>query len=164
MKTVNYSVSKWRSKVDWWFFTAVTLSVPGALLAWPMLQNQGFSLQPADIFTASAISVLMFVIIRFSAWPCEYTLHQDRLEIKCGKLLYKTIYYSDVQLAKKSYNWFVAPTLSFSRIKIFHGGSYSFISPRNRRAFIQELKQRCRNFHHLDHEQHSEMHNLVSVR
>ncbi|WP_425325564.1 PH domain-containing protein [Planctobacterium marinum] len=146
VKGLNYSNSKWRSRIDWWFMAALLFLVPMILLIGMLVKNQTASLQPSDIFTFSAILVLTFCVLWFLVWPCEYTLHPDHLEIRCGKLIHQKIYYKDIKDIKRSLSPLSSPALSFRRIKISYAKSFILISPERRDLFIRELKKRCNNF------------------
>lgn len=145
MKGLNYSNSKWRSRIDWWFIAALLCLVPAILFIGALIENRAASLHPSDLFTLSAIVVLTFCILWFLVWPCEYILHPDCLEIKCGKLIHQKIYYKDIKGIQRSLNPLSSPALSFRRIKISYAKSFILISPERRELFIRELKKRCNN-------------------
>lgn len=85
--------------------------------------------------------VTVGALIALYAIPCHYTLSVDALRIRCG-LIDETVPLASIKDVKAERNWWSAPALSIDRIKITTEGGTHLISPRDKKAFLQDLAAR----------------------
>ena len=132
----------YRSKIDLWLVVVIAGSV---LLPLLFLVNSIMTTPAAEsaagLFVGLIILAITYVGMYFSMWPCEYTLKEHGLHIRCG-LIRKDIPYRDIKSAVKSGNLLSAPALSLKRIRIDYNNGYALISPKNREEFIQVLMEK----------------------
>jgi hypothetical protein len=80
--------------------------------------------------------------IALLAFPCRYTLDDERLTIQCG-MIKEDITLDQIKGVEESSSLWSAPALSLKRVKVFLGhDEYRLISPKNRADFILTLKQK----------------------
>lgn len=137
----------YKSKVGFVFVTLFAAIIGRAMYTW----WQGYQGQTlTELFIQMVFLLVYFlfflVVIKLFLWPCEYRLTQDSLTIKCGRFGDESIPYKEITDWRKSNNPFVAPALSFVRVKVIYDEGSVLISPQNRDEFISELVKRVHNF------------------
>jgi hypothetical protein len=84
--------------------------------------------------------VIIFGLITHMFFTTEYTIEENKINIKCGFFKYKPIDISDVREITKSNNIISSPAASFDRIEIKYGKFEELIiSPKNKFEFAQYL-------------------------
>jgi hypothetical protein len=131
-------MNRFRSAIDAWLVALLVcvLLLPVVFPEWTNLSGR------AQAIAIMAMSAGFIVLL---TWPCEYTLRDNDLHIRCGLLIKKSIGYTEINAAQKSRNPLSAPALSLRRVRIDHGNGYTLISPKDRELFIEELMKRVRN-------------------
>jgi hypothetical protein len=82
--------------------------------------------------------VIIFGLITHMFFTTEYTIEENKINIKCGFFKYKPIDISDVREITKSNNIISSPAASFDRIEIKYGKFEELIiSPKNKFEFAQ---------------------------
>ncbi len=97
--------------------------------------------RPADasiVFLSGAAAI--FVTALFTL-PCRYTLLDDTLNVRCGVFSY-SIPYDTIENVELSGSWLSGPALSLHRIRVTSRGKHYLISPKNREAFLEQIKSR----------------------
>lgn len=79
--------------------------------------------------------------IAFLSVPCRYTLREHDLYIQAGVLVWE-IPYRKIRRLELSCSLWSAPALSLQRVKIVLDDGFCMVSPRDRTAFIEDLKAR----------------------
>lgn len=92
-------------------------------------------------FVAVFTGVLSGAVIAWLSIPCRYTLTDRSLVIECGRDR-EEIRYTEIRDVAPSSSPLSAPALSLRRVKILLNRGYRLISPRDREAFIAELRRR----------------------
>ncbi len=88
------------------------------------------------------ISSIIFIIYLFSTTYYIINPTTQLLLIKSGFLVHLTINIHQIKEIKTSKNWISSPALSLDRIEIlFNTYDSILISPREKKQFIQKLKQ-----------------------
>lgn len=133
---------KYPSKIDLWL-VVVLLAAVVTPIVWSftyfLTEPQGQS-GLAFLITLIILAVTC-ISMYFTMWPCEYTLHDNHLNIRCG-LIRQDITYRTIKSATKSGNMLSAPALSLKRIRIDHEKGGTLISPVNREQFISLLMEK----------------------
>lgn len=127
------------SKVDWWIATLLI----GSLLFFIVFGIYLMGKDPPLGMISIGIGIFMSALIKLIGIPCKYILYDDRLLVQSGILKY-IIDYADITDVAKSRNPLSAPAFSLKRVKIKHRKGFILISPRNRDAFITDLKARLK--------------------
>jgi len=87
--------------------------------------------------------VLVVLVVGLLAWPVEYTLCPEDLEIRTGWVRWK-IAYTSISGIRAEKTWMSGPTLSHDRWRIDYeeGGMSRFVwvSPKDKEAFRKELE------------------------
>lgn len=126
------------SAIDWWVAAMLLLTpVVSSVIGVAMLMDG----QPGDasiLFLSGALAIIVTVLFTL---PCRYTLLDDTLNVRCGVICY-SIPYDTIEGVKRSGSWLSGPALSIRRIRVTARGKYYLISPKNREAFLEELKSR----------------------
>ena len=121
---------KFPSRIDAWLAAAV-------LLAFGVVLYQGFSRGDAIAF---AVALFMGLLL-LSFLPCTYTLTADHLLIRAGLRRWQ-VPYREIRSIELSRNPLAAPALSLRRVRIDYGRRFALVSPREREAFVQALRER----------------------
>ncbi|MDR0534018.1 MAG: PH domain-containing protein [Verrucomicrobiales bacterium] len=124
---------RYYSAVDWWL-ALILAGVPAALII------SGACIGDKILMLSG---LLVGVVIALLAVPCHYTLTNQALIIKCG-LIKQTIPLEKIHDAGKTYNPLSSPALSIKRVKVTgtNGKILTLVSPKDRDAFIADLKTR----------------------
>jgi hypothetical protein len=85
--------------------------------------------------------VLLLLLLRAVAVPCQYRLMADHLLIECG-LRMRRIDYRDITGASLTRSFRPAPALSSRRVQVDHTGGHVQVSPIGRERFVVELTKR----------------------
>lgn len=85
--------------------------------------------------------LIVIALIFTLALPCRYVLGPESLVIHCGVMTW-TIPYREIERIELTYNLWIAPALSVTRVRIVMKGGIQLISPRQREAFLAELQGR----------------------
>lgn len=107
-----------------------------------------FSVTIGGASSQAEISALVFtlvitgVVMIATMFPCQYTLEESHLQIRCG-LIKKKIEYADIESVEPSWNPLAAPAASFKRVRISLKHSFALVSPKQQSEFIQELRKRA---------------------
>ena len=137
----------YKSKVGVSFVILLIAIIGKAILGWwHDYQGQGSTDLLIHVGSFLFYIIILLVVVRLFLWPCEYRFTRDSLEIKCGKFSDELIPYQKITGWSKSSSPFVAPALSFVRVKVIYGDDCILLSPRNRDEFISELAKRISNF------------------
>lgn len=135
-------VRVYRSAVDKWLLVVIYAS-PAILLVFAAMAWMD---QRPD---ATGICLTLFVALTLLnlviTTPCRYTLTGDSLNIRCG-LMFRSIPLDKVVKIEPSSSWESAPALSLRRVKITLDRGYRIISPIDREAFIEDLKQAVQRY------------------
>ncbi|MDR2462587.1 MAG: PH domain-containing protein [Verrucomicrobiales bacterium] len=124
------------SAADWWL-VALMVTPPVIMLAAGVTTKEiRWVMIGGGLFTTGLIAVLTL--------PCRYTLTKDALKIRGGILVNSTIPLTKIHNAEKTHNPLSAPALSINRVAIrgANGKLLTLISPKDRDAFIADLKSR----------------------
>ena len=126
------------SKVDIWI---AFLLVAGPLV----LINLGMYLHSTGMEPNGSgclvAGITVGVVTWLLAFPCQYTLEEERLLVQAGLLKWR-IPYSDIDSAELSNSLLSGPALSRQRIEVRHAKGRILISPNDRESFLAELKER----------------------
>jgi Protein of unknown function (DUF1200). len=127
--------SVYPSKIDWWL---VTIFVAAPLFAiglgiYMLIFLGWFGLIP--IFIGGFMTFIMAILMI----PCRYTITDRFLIIKCG-MSEDRIDLNRIRDAVPSFNPLSAPALSIKRVKVILDRGFCLISPKDRDAFIREIK------------------------
>ncbi len=107
---------KFRSKIDWWFFTMPLASI---LLALYLIRYN---------------TILTIVIAFFSTY---YILTDTHLVIKSGLLFRTKISYHEILSCRETRDSLFSPCLSLDRIEITYASNQVvLISPKNKKRFL----------------------------
>ena len=130
----------YRSRIDWWL--AAILLVPTGFILYELVKEL---LAGVISWPLIGTSVLLVAIIVPLA-NVKYVLYEDYLKVSCSYFGTDRIRYEDMVSAKKTFNPLSSAALSVRRIQIDYveGGARKMvlISPKDRDAFIEELKKR----------------------
>jgi hypothetical protein len=88
-----------------------------------------------------ALLLLVLLLVRALAVPCQYRLMADHLLIECGMLV-RRIDYCDITGVSLARSFRPAPALSSRRVRIDHAGGRVLISPIGRERFMADLQDR----------------------
>ncbi len=88
-----------------------------------------------------ALLVLLLLLVRVVAVPCQYRLMADHLLIECGMWM-RRIDYRDITGASLTRSFRLAPALSSRRVQVDHTGGRVLVSPIGRERFVAELTRR----------------------
>lgn len=127
------------SAVDAWL--AVLLVLVAALV--PVLL--GAALLAGDAVTAAGLAssaLLIAAIVVGLVWPVHYTCAAELLIVRSGLVRYR-IPYREIRSVAPSRALWSSPALSLDRLRIDYGTRWLLISPRDRRAFLAELRLRA---------------------
>jgi hypothetical protein len=84
--------------------------------------------------------ILVFGLITHMFFKTEYTIKENKLNIKCGFFTYKPIAISDIKEITKSNSIMSSPAASYDRIEIKYGKFEELIiSPKNKFEFAEYL-------------------------
>ena len=92
------------------------------------------------LFLVGAFCGLVTVLL---VLPCRYTLNRDTLNARCGVLVWR-IDLSEIVSAEPTQSPLSGPALSLRRIAVRTDRRTVRISPRDRQAFLRQLKRRMR--------------------
>ncbi|WP_188689197.1 PH domain-containing protein [Pullulanibacillus camelliae] len=133
---------RFKSKQDVW----LTLIVWAAMFF--LLGSGIYALftQQMSAFEYLIITLLCIALPLFFLWmwlTTYYVLSDKYLIIRFGPFK-KVVLLAAIQSVRKTNNPMSSPALSIKRLEIIHSnGAFVLISPRNREAFIEVLKERC---------------------
>ncbi len=125
------------SEVDGWIIAAIFGAV-GLVLVLGAFSYYKNKIASYTCFGAGVFIVALFFLL---AWPCKYTLTEDRLIIQSG-IFKQEVIYSQITHVKKSSNPSSAPALSLQRVEVTMKNGFKLISPNNREKFIEELSSK----------------------
>ena len=130
---------KFKSKIDWWAHIAFATSPLGTILFFVL----SFAGEARIISLIGAIFCLLLSILIMPIWlNTYYVLDKSELLVKCGIGKPTKIPYESIKKTKESKNPLASSALSLDRIEIIFGvGGVVFISPKNKKEFLQQLKQ-----------------------
>ena len=131
------------SAVDAWL--AVLLGLVAALV--PVLV--GAALLADDAATAAGLAgsaLFIAAILVGLVWPVHYTCAAEHLIVRSGLVLYQ-VPYREIRSVAPSRALWSSPALSLDRLRIDYGTRWLLISPRDRRAFLTELRLRAPHLH-----------------
>lgn len=137
----------YRSAVDLWL-AAILIGVPLALILMGFSISLGLNYLHWHAklgFYAGLMFILAGVslgaVIGMCTWPCRYKLRGSDLHIQAGVFV-SVIPYSAIRHIELSCSLWFAPALSLERVKIVLDHGFHLVSPRDRTAFIEDLKDR----------------------
>lgn len=130
----------YRSRVDAWLVAAVALA-PGFLLVDAI---SAYPESPRETLSGLAMLALLAALGAIFGYPCTYTLASTHLLIRSGAFRQR-IAYADVTSVEPSRSAWAAPALSLRRVRIVHAGRVQLVSPREREAFIEALRERVQD-------------------
>jgi len=120
-----------RSKVDWWLV--------GVLVA--SLVASGVAALGSGMWPGWLAFVLVATIVPWILLQTDYELTESALKIRCG--FYRTsVAVADILALEASHNPRSAPALSLDRIDVRHRRGHVLISPRDREAFVEAVRER----------------------
>lgn len=128
---------RYKSKVDLWL-ALVLAGVPVLMIVLGVL---ALSHSATAGWIQIGVSVFVGGLIVALSYPCDYTLGETDLRIRCG-IINETIPYSKIRKAELSNAAWSAPALSLSRIKLTTEDGTQLISPLGREVFLKELLSR----------------------
>ena len=135
-----------RSRVDVWLVVLIVAStiVPMVVLMVNPSSRGGLGWASGMAITVGS-AVVVLLLFGWTARTTEYILHDDALFIRCAGLNWH-VAYRDIRSVQKSNNPMSSAALSLRRIEICYGRyGRVLISPPDRDAFIDALKQRVPN-------------------
>lgn len=138
-----------RSKIDTFFilFMFIVVLIIGVATFWPLFLEGGNALPVVIIMTSIFLLVISFIL--WSAFSVKYVFYQDYLFVK-GGLFRSRIPYEKITKVSPTTDIFTGYRILSSRdgLEIFYKtaalGSVK-ISPKDKKKFINELKERCPN-------------------
>jgi|SRR5699024_361456 len=138
-----------RSRVDTFFsnFILIVVLIIGVGIFWPLFLEDGTDLSVVLILTSIYFIVISFIL--WTAFSVKYVFYQDYLFVKGGPFR-SQIPYENITKVSPTTAIFTGYRVLSSRdgIELFYEtaalGSVK-ISPKDKRAFITELKRRCSN-------------------
>lgn len=86
--------------------------------------------------------VVVCVFVSLLIYPTKYIIDGDSLVIRCG-FQRRSIPISQITSMRRSHNLLASPALSVDRLEVVFKEGFSdsiLISPRNRKAFVEDLK------------------------
>ncbi|BDC99571.1 PH domain-containing protein [Persicobacter psychrovividus] len=123
---------QFRSKIDWWFFGPIFLLLFG--ISFLGGTNDG------AFWVVFSIDMATILFVLYVLLSTKYWLDEQQLIVTCGILMRKEISIDKIQSIKKTYNMMSSPACSFDRIEVKYGKYEGvIISPKNRKAFIDEI-------------------------
>lgn len=130
-----------KSEIDLW--VRVVLWAAMLLIAAAL-----FLLPTEERLIGYAIGIPMLIVILWICFGTYFEFKEDYLYCRCGPF-YEKIRYEKIKSVKLSENMLSSMALSRRRIEILqHGKGYiagtTYISPRNRERFMEELIARCK--------------------
>lgn len=139
---------KFAPKRDRWLAIVIWCSV--LVLIWAGLSPlfvEGHGLNANQrIIILPLISLFCFAIAAFCAWiwlTVDYVMLPSELFIRVGPIK-KSIPYDKILKAKALQSWISSTATSSKRIEILYDKSdFIYISPLDRKTFLEELKARC---------------------
>lgn len=130
----------YRSRIDWWL--AALLLVPTGFVLYEMVKELLGGIVNWPMIGTS----LLLVAIIIPLANIKYVLYGEYLKVSCSYFGTERVRYEDMVSAKKTYNPLSSAALSVRRIQIDYveNGAHKMvlISPKNRDAFIEELRKR----------------------
>lgn len=131
---------KYYSKIDWWISILIWMSVGvSGWAVWLIPANE----QWIGWLMFSPLMVLMLLFL----YNTYYVFEDDYLKCVLGVFPQK-IYYQNIKSLKKTRNFLSSAALSAERIEIIEKNKgyimgTTYISPKNRDEFFDELRMRC---------------------
>lgn len=131
---------KYYSKIDWWISILIWLSV--------LVSGWAVWLIPANEQWIGWISfVPLLVLMLLFLYNTYYVFEDEYLKCVLG-LFPQKIYYQNIKSLKKTKNFLSSAALSAVRIEIKEKNKgyimgTTYISPKNRDEFFDELRMRC---------------------
>lgn len=131
---------KYYSKIDWWISILIWMSVGvSGWAVWLIPANE----QWIGWLIFSPLMVLMLLFL----YNTYYVFEDDYLKCVLGVFPQK-IYYQNIKSLKKTRNFLSSAALSAERIEIKEKNKgyimgTTYISPKNRDEFFDELRMRC---------------------
>lgn len=131
---------KYYSKIDWWISILIWISVGvSGWAVWLIPANE----QWIGWLMFSPLMVLMLLFL----YNTYYVFEDDYLKCVLGVFPQK-IYYKNIKSLKKTRNFLSSAALSAERIEIKEENKgyimgTTYISPKNRDEFFDELRMRC---------------------
>lgn len=128
------------SAIDRWIGISLLLgpAIAGAIGIYAMWSGRHG--EAVIVFLVGAFCGLITVLL---VLPCRYTLHRDMLSARCGILVWR-VDLNDIVAAEPSRSLLSGPALSLRRIAVRTDRRTLLVSPRDQKAFLQELGRRMR--------------------
>jgi membrane protein YdbS with pleckstrin-like domain len=128
----------YRSKIDTWLlgvFAVSALMAVGACL--PALRNEGL----AVLFVAVPTLAVGLGLPSWLIASTSYTLTDDELLVRSGPFRW-VVPFQKITSVTLTRNPLSSPALSLDRLRIEYAGRWIMISPHDRGAFVEELRER----------------------
>lgn len=127
----------------WW--GSIIILIGGGITLFimkPYFTNDRF---PILFYLISFLFIVAGFLMIFSWYTTYYIIGDDRLLIRGGPLLHKSILFHTIHSVGKSNSAYSGPALSLNRIEIVYGKHYRYtvISPTNQSYFLKLLQQKC---------------------
>lgn len=121
---------RYPSKVDTWIAVMIAIG-PLTVLALAIF------LHVMVVWIAfAAVALIMLLLV----WPCDYTLNDQQLIVRCGLIRFR-IDYRDISNVQESRSMLSSPALSLDRIAITTNRYTMMVSPVKKEQFMAELNQ-----------------------
>lgn len=127
--------TRYPSKVDLWLALLVGLPM-GLLLVLAAYMVMTGELLGFSLLLGPALTWML-------AWPTEYVLAPEDLQIRSGFIRYR-VPYGEIDLVQPSRSPLSAPAWSLDRLEIKYGRKAIMISPEDKGAFLSDLAGYCR--------------------
>jgi hypothetical protein len=127
-----------RSKVDWWLAAVLLVSAVASLVAVAMVAMLESSL------VALAMAPILLVSVVLPVWilrATEYRIGPSDLHVRCGPFAWR-VPLRDIRSVTPTRNPLSSPALSLDRLRIDYGRRSIMLSPRDKEAFVRELRKR----------------------
>jgi len=126
---------KYSSKVSYGLLAIVFVVFFSPLIL--NLVNDGLNM---NMILIGLFLIIIFGLITYMFFKTEYTIEENKINIKCGFFTYKPIAINDIKEITKSNNIISSPAASFDRIEIKYGKfEEMIISPKNKFEFAEHL-------------------------
>lgn len=146
--TINEASSVTKTIRPTVYDSAIDTSIALLLLLAPLVATglgiqsllQGHADDAMYLFLVGAGTMLLTIALTH---PCRYTILEDSISIRCGILFYQ-VPLDEIVSVEPSSTWISGPALSMRRVKIKTNKRMIVVSPREREAFIEDLKAAAR--------------------
>lgn len=133
------SVECYKSKVDLWILllTDVIIIVPSVFV----LVKYPLSLVHWGVVLVGA--ALPLLVVHYLMNNISYEINDEFLVVRAKPLLIEHVRLSRITKVEKTSCILSAPAASLDRIKITYGRSAVVISPKDKEAFVEDLRRAC---------------------